>query len=73
VSEGRLIDGILNSDADRKTAQPEPGDCSVRCDILGAYMRGFSGALVAVPILVSTKIVFSHVPAFQPLASLFRR
>jgi predicted PurR-regulated permease PerM len=41
--------------------------------IFWAYMWGLSGALVAVPILVSTKIVFSHVPAFRPLASLFRR
>jgi predicted PurR-regulated permease PerM len=41
--------------------------------IFWAYMWGLAGALVAVPILVSTKIVFSHVPAFQPLASLFRR
>jgi predicted PurR-regulated permease PerM len=41
--------------------------------IFWAYMWGLSGALVAVPILVSTKIVFSHVPALRPLASLFRR
>jgi predicted PurR-regulated permease PerM len=41
--------------------------------IFWAYMWGLAGALVAVPILVSTKIVFSHVPAFRPLASLFRR
>jgi predicted PurR-regulated permease PerM len=41
--------------------------------IFWAYMWGLAGALVAVPILVSTKIVFSHVPAFQPLATLFRR
>lgn len=41
--------------------------------IFWAYMWGLAGALVAVPILVSTKIVFSHIPAFRPLASLFRR
>jgi predicted PurR-regulated permease PerM len=41
--------------------------------IFWAYMWGLAGALVAVPILVSTKIVFAHVPAFRPLASLFRR
>jgi predicted PurR-regulated permease PerM len=41
--------------------------------IFWAYMWGLSGALVAVPILVSTKIVFSHVPALRPLDSLFRR
>ena len=41
--------------------------------IFWAYMWGLAGALVAVPILVSTKIVFSHIPAFRPLASVFRR
>jgi predicted PurR-regulated permease PerM len=41
--------------------------------IFWGYMWGLAGALVAVPIIVSTKIVFSHVPAYRPLATLFRR
>jgi len=40
--------------------------------IFWAYMWGLAGALVAVPILVSTKIIFSHVPALRPMATLFR-
>jgi predicted PurR-regulated permease PerM len=41
--------------------------------IFWAYMWGLVGALVAVPILVSTKIVFSYVPSLKPMAPLFRR
>jgi len=41
--------------------------------IFWGYMWGLAGALVAVPIIVSTKIVFSYIPAYRPLATLFRR
>lgn len=41
--------------------------------IFWAYIWGLAGALVAVPILVSTKIVFSHIPSLKPMAPLFRR
>lgn len=41
--------------------------------IFWGYMWGLVGALVAVPLVVSTKIVFSHVPALRPLAALLGR
>lgn len=41
--------------------------------IFWGYIWGLAGALVAVPLVVSTKIVFSHIPALRPVAALLGR
>lgn len=63
VADGGVVDDMLAHAA----------TILVSTVIFWGYMWGLAGALVAVPIIVSTKIVFSHVPDYRPLATLFRR
>jgi predicted PurR-regulated permease PerM len=41
--------------------------------IFWSYLWGLVGAIVAVPIVASTKIVLHHVSALRPVAKLFSR
>jgi predicted PurR-regulated permease PerM len=41
--------------------------------IFWSYIWGLVGALVAVPIVASTKIVLGHVPSLRPLSKLLGR